>query len=378
MSLASLSLFISYIGIGFRNYYNLSNKKKIIVTGGAGFIGSHAVVELFNAGYEPIIIDNFVNSNPYVLEALEKILGEKVKCYKIDCCDGGALTKVFSSKESIFGVIHFAAYKAVGESVQEPLKYYQNNIGSTIALLQVMLKYNINNLVYSSSCTVYGQSEKLPVNEQSPIIPAQSPYGNTKQICEEIIQDTINSARPLLQAISLRYFNPIGAHQSAFLGELPLNVPSNLVPYITQTAAGIRKELTVNGNDYDTPDGSCIRDYIHVVDVAIAHVKAIEFLARPQRSNTELAGGNNNAGYEVFNIGTGNGNSVLEVVETFEKVTGINLKYKIGKRRPGDITRIYAEVNKAKKVLGWETKLTLEDALRDAWNWQKNLEKINI
>ncbi|MBW8049538.1 MAG: UDP-glucose 4-epimerase GalE [Cytophagales bacterium] len=346
----------------------MSNKKKILVTGGAGFIGSHTVVELFNAGYQPIIIDNFVNSSPYVLEALEKILGEQVKCHKIDCCDDGALAKVFSSEENFFGVIHFAAYKAVGESVEEPLKYYKNNIGSTVALLQAMLKYNINNLVYSSSCTVYGQPEKNPVNEESPVIPAESPYGKTKQICEEIIRDAINAvnqiSNPTFKAISLRYFNPIGAHQSALLGELPLDVPNNLVPYITQTAAGTRKELTVFGNDYDTPDGSCIRDYIHVVDLAIAHVKAIEF--------------HNNTGYEVFNIGTGNGNSVLEVVETFEKVTGLNLKYKIGKRRQGDITKIYAEVNKAKKVLGWETKLTLEDALRDAWNWQLQLKNIKI
>ena len=347
----------------------MAERKKIIVTGGAGYIGSHTVVELFNAGYEPIIIDNFVNSSPYVLEALKKILGKQVKCYKVDCCDENALAKVFSTEENIFGVIHFAAYKAVGESVQEPLKYYHNNIGSTVALLQNMLKYNTDNLVYSSSCTVYGQPEKLPVNEESPIIQAESPYGNTKQICEEIIQDAINSVVQghalALQAISLRYFNPIGAHQSALLGELPLDVPNNLVPYITQTAAGIREELTVHGNDYDTPDGSCIRDYIHVVDLAIAHVKAIEFYS-------------NNVDCEVFNIGTGNGNSVLEVVETFKKVTGINLKYKIGKRRPGDITKIYAEVNKAKNVLGWEAKLTLGDALKDAWKWQKNLVNIEI
>jgi len=335
--------------------------KKIIVTGGAGYIGSHTVVELFESGYEAIIVDNFSNSEKSVLDGLREILGVKVKVYEGDCTDKDFMRDVFKI-ENPDGAIHFAAYKAVGESVAKPLKYYHNNIDSLIVLLETMIKFGCGNLVFSSSCTVYGTPDKLPVTEKSPIKKAESPYGFTKQAAEQIIEDTVASESSL-SAVALRYFNPIGAHPSSKIGELPIGTPSNLIPFVTQTAAGIRKELTVFGNDYNTPDGSNIRDYIHVVDLAKAHVKTLEYI----QSQRQL--------FDTINVGTGKGNSVLEVLETFKKVTGQALRYRIGERRAGDVEQIYAAVDKSKKVLGWEAELGLEDALRDAWKWQKTLKK---
>jgi UDP-glucose 4-epimerase len=333
----------------------------ILVTGGAGFIGSHTVVELFEAGFTPIILDDFRNSQKNVLEGLYRILGHEIKCYEGDCNDETMLEALFQS-EKITGVIHFAAYKAVGESVEKPLMYYENNINSTLLLLKTMNKFKVSNLVFSSSCTVYGQPEKLPVTELTPRAPAASPYGNTKVICEDIIRDHVAS-KPGLKAISLRYFNPIGAHPSAEIGELPLGTPSNLVPFMTQTAARIRHQLTVFGNDYQTPDGTCIRDYIHVVDLAKAHVSALKLLEEQPETNY----------YDIFNIGTGQGNTVLELIKTFEKVNDLKLNYEIGPRRPGDVEQIYAEVEKAASVMKWRAKHTLADSLRDAWKWQKKL-----
>ncbi|MCK5416000.1 UDP-glucose 4-epimerase GalE [Candidatus Parcubacteria bacterium] len=338
--------------------------KKIIVTGGAGFIGSHTVVELYNAGYEPIIIDNFSNSQKSVLAGLQNITGSAVKLFEGDCCNRDLLKKIFTEEENIDGIIHFAAHKAVSESVQNPLKYYRNNLNSLMALLEIMQNYNCSNFVFSSSCTVYGQPDKLPVTEVAPKKPAESPYGNTKKICEDIIEDVIKSNAEL-KIISLRYFNPIGAHASSLIGELPLGVPDNLVPYITQTAAGIREKLTIFGNDYDTSDGTCVRDYIHVIDLAKAHVKAFEYLNKQEDKTF----------YDVFNIGTGHGNSVKEIVETFQSANNVNLNYVVGKRREGDIEKIFADVDKATTLLNWKTELSLEQALIDAWNWQKALRK---
>jgi UDP-glucose 4-epimerase len=341
--------------------------KKIIVTGGAGYIGSHTVVELSNTGYEPIIIDNFENSYPSALDGIEKILNKKVKIYKVDCRDEQALSSIFEKEKNIFGVLHFAANKAVGESMKVPLKYYENNIQSLTTLLKVMGKFNTDKLVFSSSCTVYGIPDELPVSENCERRRPNSPYGNTKRISEEIIEDFI-AANSKMGSVCLRYFNPIGAHKSSHIGELPIGVPNNLVPFITQTAAGLREELTVFGSDYDTSDGTCVRDYIHVVDLAKAHVKALDVFSKLQ-----LRGKN-----EIFNLGTGRGNSVLEVITTFEKISGIKLKYKIGERRPGDVPEIYGEVTKANDVLGWKSELTLEDSISDAWNWQKNLKNLNL
>lgn len=337
--------------------------KKILVTGGAGFIGSHTVVELSNNGYEPIIIDNFSNSDRDVIKGIQQILGKNIKVYEGDCCDLKFLNDVFTI-ENPDGVIHFAAFKAVGESVENPLKYYENNVSSLIALLKMMEKFQCNKFVFSSSCTVYGDPDSLPVNEQAQVKKAESPYGNTKQISEQIIFDYC-IANSDFKAISLRYFNPIGAHSSSLIGELPLGVPNNLVPYITQTAIGQREELTVFGNDYNTPDGSCIRDFIHVVDLAKAHVSAINKIEETKQSGF----------YDIFNIGTGEGNSVLEVINTFIKETGIGLPYKIGPRRNGDVESVYADVSKANNELGWSAKLTLKDALKDSWEWQKKLEE---
>lgn len=337
--------------------------KKIIVTGGAGYIGSHTVVELIGAGYEPIIIDNFSNSEERALQGIASIVGREVPCYRIDCTDAAALRDVFEQESGIAGVIHFAAYKAVGESVAEPLKYYHNNIGSLIALLQVMEEFKVNKLVFSSSCTVYGIPEQLPVTEQTPVQKANSPYGNTKKICEEILTDLAASGSSI-HSIALRYFNPIGAHPSAKIGELPLGIPNNLVPFITQTAAGIREQLTIFGDDYDTPDGTCVRDYIHVVDLAKAHVVAVDRLLSDQAQSIEF-----------FNVGTGSGNTVLEAVQAFERSTGVKLNYKIGPRRPGDVPKIYADVTKATEVLGFRTTSTLEEAMKSAWNWQLHLKK---
>jgi len=335
---------------------------KILVTGGAGFIGSHTVVELVNAGYEPIIVDNYSNSDPSVLDGISEILGRKIKSYEGDCNDITFMSNVFKI-ENPEGVIHFAAFKAVGESVQKPLAYYKNNIGSLLVLLETMKKYGCRNLVFSSSCTVYGTPDSLPVTENSPVKEAVSPYGYTKQVSEVIIRDTVRSDENL-SAIALRYFNPIGAHPSAKIGELPIGVPANLVPFVTQTAAGIRKELVVFGNDYNTPDGSNIRDYIHVVDLARAHVKTFEYLAQ----NEQI--------YDVVNVGTGAGTSVLEVVEAFQKVTGETLNYRIGERREGDVEQVYASVDKSKEMLDWEAEYTMEQALEDAWRWQQSLPAI--
>ena len=341
--------------------------KKIIVTGGAGFIGSHAVVELAQAGYEPVIIDNFENSFPIIVEGIQQILGGPVKIHKVDCRDKQGLQNVFDKEKNIYGVIHFAANKAVGESVADPLKYYDNNLQSLVTLLRVMKANNVLRLVFSSSCTVYGIPDSLPVNESLQTKRPASPYGNTKRISEELIEDFVASC-PEFQAISLRYFNPIGAHRTSLIGELPIGVPNNLVPFITQTAAGLRNELTVFGKDYDTEDGTCIRDYIHVVDLAKAHVKALDAFL-----NVDLRGKN-----EIFNLGTGKGNSVLEVIKTFEKISGLKLKYRLGDRRPGDVPKIFGEVTKSNKILKWKSECTLEDSMRDAWNWQQYLGKINF
>lgn len=338
------------------------NKKKILVTGGAGYIGSHTVVALNKAGYEPVLVDNFSNSEERALEGLQKILGKAVSCHKIDCNDRPAMEKVFQQEGPISGVIHFAAYKAVGESVAEPLKYYQNNVGSLLVLLELMQQFEVKDLVFSSSCTVYGQPEQLPVTEETPTQPANSPYGRTKQMCEDILKDVIASDASLRVA-SLRYFNPVGAHESGKIGELPLGVPNNLIPFVTQTAAGIREKLTVFGDDYNTPDGTCIRDYIHVMDLAEAHIKAFEYLNRQADKPF----------YDVVNVGTGEGNTVLEVVKTFEAVSGQSLNYEIGPRRPGDVEKVWADVSKANKVLQWKTRYSLEDSLRHAWQWQQNL-----
>jgi len=335
--------------------------KKILVTGGAGYIGSHTVVELVNSGFEPIIIDNFSNSERSVLDKLQDILGVKVKFYEGDCTEKSFMRDVFKI-ENPHGAIHFAAYKAVGESVNNPLKYYHNNIDSLIVLLETMLHFGCKNLVFSSSCTVYGTPDKLPVTEESPMKKAESPYGFTKQVAEQIIEDTLKSTDKL-SAVALRYFNPIGAHSSAKIGELPIGIPNNLIPFVTQTAAGIRKELVVFGNDYNTPDGSNIRDYIHVVDLAKAHVKTLEYIEKHDHI------------YDVINVGTGKGNSVLGVLESFKKVTGQALSYRIGERREGDVEQIYAAVDKSREVLGWQAELSLDEALRDSWNWQQSLNK---
>lgn len=333
----------------------------ILVTGGAGFIGSHTVVELIAAGFEPIILDDFSNSDPKVLDRLESILGRKVKSYSANCNDADLLTKIFR-EEQIQGVIHFAASKAVGESVEKPLLYYRNNISALVTLLEAMTANGISNLVFSSSCTVYGQPEIIPVTEETPVLPAASPYGNTKQVGEEIIRDTV-AAKPGLKALALRYFNPVGAHESALIGELPIGVPANLVPYVTQTAIGIRSKLMVFGKDYATPDGTCIRDFIHVVDLAKAHVKALELLVKQNDANY----------YDYFNIGTGTGTSVQELIDTFERVTGVKVNYEFAPRRAGDIMEIYAEVSKSRDLLGWQAEKTLDEALADAWRWQQRL-----
>ncbi len=333
----------------------------ILVTGGAGFIGSHTVVELIAAGFEPIILDDFSNSDPKVLDRLESILGRKVKSYSANCNDADLLTKIFR-EEQIQGVIHFAASKAVGESVERPLLYYRNNISALVTLLEAMTANGISNLVFSSSCTVYGQPEIIPVTEETPVLPAASPYGNTKQVGEEIIRDTV-AAKPGLKALALRYFNPVGAHESALIGELPIGVPANLVPYVTQTAIGIRSKLMVFGKDYATPDGTCIRDFIHVVDLAKAHVKALELLVKQNDANY----------YDYFNIGTGTGTSVQELIDTFERVTGVKVNYEFAPRRAGDIMEIYAEVSKSRDLLGWQAEKTLDEALADAWRWQQRL-----
>ncbi|MFC3880996.1 UDP-glucose 4-epimerase GalE [Algoriphagus namhaensis] len=331
--------------------------KKILITGGAGYIGSHTAVELVKAGLQPVIIDDLSNSNRQVLERLKELTGQDIPFFEGDCGDQALLNQIFGLHR-ISGIIHFAAYKAVGESTENPLKYYQNNVGSLMTILSFMKEKGIKDLVFSSSCTVYGQPDVLPVTESTPRKDAESPYGNTKKICEDILVDMVKSEAGL-RVISLRYFNPVGAHSSAKIGELPLGTPNNLVPFVTQTAAGIREKLTVFGGDYDTPDGTCIRDYIHVVDLADAHLRAIEYLGEQEMNF-----------YDVFNVGTGTGNSVLEVIQSFEKVSGQKLNYEIGPRRPGDVIQVWADTQKINKVLGWYPKLSLDESMRDSWNWQ--------
>ena len=340
--------------------------KKILVTGGTGYIGSHTVVELQLAGYDVIIVDDLSNSSLSVLGNIEEITGIKPDFEQFSLADATKTDEFFSRNRDLAAIIHFAASKAVGESVQIPLHYYRNNLVSLMNLLDCQLKYGVTNMVFSSSCTVYGQPGKLPVTESTPRKDAESPYGNTKRINEDILQDSIR-AYPQLKGIALRYFNPIGAHPSALIGELPLGVPQNLVPFITQTAAGLRNELSVFGNDYDTIDGSAVRDYINVVDLAKAHVVAIERLLENK----------NKAGYEVFNLGTGNGYSVLEIIKGFEKATGVKLNYKIVERRAGDIEKIWADTTYANEELGWKAEKGLEETLLSAWNWEKRVRGIN-
>jgi len=332
-------------------------KNKILVTGGLGFIGSHTVVELQKEGFEVVIIDDLSNTSLEVLDGITAITKIKPEFVKLDLKEKEQVESFFESQK-IDGVIHFAASKAVGESVQQPLKYYENNISSLVYLLEAMTKNKVAHLIFSSSCTVYGQADKLPITEDAPVKKAESPYGNTKQIGEEIINDVTKTEG--LTAIALRYFNPIGAHESALIGELPLGVPQNLIPFVTQTAAGIREELSVFGNDYPTPDGTAVRDYIHVVDLARAHISALR----------RLLEGSNKSSMEYFNIGTGKGSSVLEVINTFQKVNQKEVKYKIVDRREGDITAAYADTGLANQELGWKAELGLEEALTSAWKWQ--------
>lgn len=342
-------------------------KGKILVTGGTGYIGSHTVVELQQSGYEVVIVDNLSNSRADVVDYIGQITGVRPAFVQADCLDREAMEEVFRRHAGINAIIHFAASKAVGESVQKPLLYYRNNIVSLINLLELMPKYDVKGIVFSSSCTVYGQPDILPVTEEAPIKKAESPYGNTKQINEEIIQDTVKSGSPI-KAILLRYFNPIGSHPSGLIGELPNGVPMNLIPYLTQTAIGIREQLSVFGDDYNTPDGSCIRDYINVVDLAKAHVYAIGRMLEDKQAEQ----------IEVFNIGTGRGVSVLELIHTFESATGVKLNYRIVGRRAGDIEQVWADPSKANNVLGWHAETSLDDTLRSAWNWQLKLRERGI
>jgi len=332
--------------------------KTILVTGGAGFIGSHTVVELAKAGYRPVIIDDFSNSEGFVIERLEKLVGAKIACYKQDYKDIVRLKKVVADQK-VDGIIHFAAYKSVSESVDKPLQYYDNNVSGLIKLLEFCEHSPIKQFVFSSSCVVYGEPDNLPVTEDSPIKPAASPYGTTKQMGEAILGDAAGISQNF-NALSLRYFNPVGAHESVLIGELPKGVPANLIPLVTQAAAGLRDKLIVYGNDYHTADGTCVRDYIHVVDLAKAHVKALSYLEKQP-----------NAFYDFINVGTGKGSSVLEVIKVFEQVSGQKLPYKIGPRRAGDLVSTYASVDKAKRVLDWAAEKTLSDALLDAWHWQQ-------
>jgi UDP-glucose 4-epimerase len=337
--------------------------KKILVTGGAGYIGAHTVVELIESGYDVIIVDDLSRSDKTLLDGIEKVTGKSVNFYQGDCCDRQFMAKVFQSAGPIASVLHFAAYKSVGESVDKPLLYFHNNLNSLIVLLQTMLENKVNDLIFSSSCTVYGQPDIIPVNEEAPFKKAESAYGSTKQMCERILEDVASKG---LRIVSLRYFNPIGAHPSALLGEVPLGTPNNLVPYITQTAAGIREKVTVFGNDYDTPDGTCVRDFIHVVDLGIAHVKAMQFLE--SRTEEKL--------FEAFNLGTGVGVSVLQLIERFIAATNVNVPYVVGPRRPGDVVKVYADPSKINRTLGWKSKFSLDESLLHAWQWEKKIRKI--
>ncbi len=337
--------------------------RKILVTGGTGFIGSHTVVELYNAGYIPVIIDNLSNSSIKILDQIEKIINYKPEFYEFDLCDENKTKEFFKNHHDITGVIHFAAFKAVGESVAKPLNYYKNNFFSLLNLLDVYREKEVD-FVFSSSCTVYGQPDVLPVNESADVKKAESPYGNTKQVAEEILSE-VAVANSNYNIVALRYFNPVGAHETALIGELPVGVPQNLVPFITQTAIGIREKVTVYGDTYNTPDGSCIRDYIHVVDLAKAHVAAIKRMEEKKSL----------ANYEVFNIGTGTGSSVLQVINAFENSTGEKLNYVIGDKRPGDVEQVWGDVTKSSKELNWTAELDLETMMKSAWQWEKYLNK---
>lgn len=340
------------------------NSKSVLVAGGAGYIGSHTVVELINAGYEVVVVDNLSNSDISSLEGINKITGVKPTFYNVDCCDKGALSEVFK-RHDFNSVIHFAAFKAVGESVEQPAKYYRNNLLSLMNVLELMVEYGRRNVVFSSSATVYGDADVLPVTEETPRKPATSPYGNTKQMSEDILRDSVR-ANSSLRGIALRYFNPIGAHPSALIGELPRGVPNNLVPYITQTAAGIRECLSIFGQDYPTPDGSCLRDYIDIVDLAKAHVAAIDRMVEERGKES----------YEVFNIGTGRPVSVFELVHVFEEANNLKLNYKVAPRRAGDVPAVWADTTRANEVLGWRAERALVDTLKAAWQWERNVRGI--
>lgn len=342
-------------------------KPRILVTGGTGYIGSHTSVELINAGYQVVIIDNLSNSNRDSLDGIEKITGVRPDFVEADCTDIKALTALFEKYPDIKGIINFAASKAVGESVEKPILYYRNNLNTLMNLLDLMPQFGVKGIVFSSSCTVYGEPDQNPVTEAAPIKKATSPYGNTKQISEEIITDVINSGAPF-KSVILRYFNPVGAHPSALIGELPNGVPQNLIPYLTQTAIGIRKELSVFGNDYDTPDGSCIRDFINVVDLAKAHVIAVERMLEDKGE----------APVEIFNLGTGVGLSVLELIASFERATGVKVPHKIVGRRAGDIEKVWANPRHANEVLGWKAETSIDDTMRSAWKWQLHLREAGI
>lgn len=337
-------------------------KKKILVTGGAGYIGSHTVVELYKNGYSPIIMDNLCNSEHFIIDRINTICNTTIPFYKLDCNDANAFKTIYDTEGKIDGIIHFAAHKAVGESVNEPLKYYKNNVGSLLNLIENLDTMSTNKIVFSSSCTVYGQPKELPVTEQSPIQKSLSPYGTTKQFCENILEDFTKAKSA--QAVILRYFNPIGAHESHLIGELPLGVPDNLIPYITQTGIGKRESLTVFGNDYNTEDGTCIRDYIHVCDLANAHIKALEYMIN-----------NPTVSINHFNVGTGNGNSVLEIINTFNTVSKSKLNYRYGERRSGDIEKIWAKTDKAEFELKWKAEKSLKDAIYDSWHWELKLNE---
>lgn len=337
----------------------MKQNEHILVTGGAGYIGSHTVVELIQSGKTPVIVDDFRNADPMILSGIEKIVAQSVICHEIDVCDDEAMLAVFE-KYNFEGVIHFAAYKAVGESVEEPLKYYNNNLRGLLVCLNLAEQFGVNNFLFSSSCTVYGEPDNSPiVTEESPVLEPSSPYGATKQMCERILSDISKSGSDI-KVLNLRYFNPIGAHSTSLIGELPAGKPNNLLPYVTQTALGILEELTVYGNDYNTIDGTCVRDFIHVSDLANAHVKGLEWLTKQTTSFNE-----------VVNVGTGQGSSVLEIIHTFEKVSNRQLNWKFGERRIGDVEQIYADVTKAKKLLNWSAQRSMEDAVRDAWNWEQ-------
>jgi UDP-glucose 4-epimerase len=335
------------------------NSKNVLVTGGAGYIGAHTVVELVQSGYSPIIVDDLSRSNEGLVKGIQKIVGKEIPFHKVNCTSVQDMRKLFR-ENAIGSVIHFAAFKSVGESVQKPLMYYQNNVGSLITLLDVMKEFSVQQIIFSSSCTVYGQPDEIPVTEDAPFKKAESPYGATKQMCERILEDEA-LARPELKVISLRYFNPIGAHPSANIGELPIGVPSNLVPFITQTAIGKRDHLTIFGSDYQTPDGTCLRDFIHIVDLAQSHVAALKKVGGIKKN------------FEAVNVGTGIPVSVLQLVKKFIEVTGVQLKYSLGPRRAGDIEKVYADPSRSANLLEWKARLSIEEALRDAWKWEKKL-----